>query len=287
MRTEPHFYPFEVHTTQMNSWGLSPKVFNFFEIIQVIDGEGDRYFNHIRLPYHAGQLFIYTPQDCRSFIIEKPTRFLIIRFADVLFANCESKEERRRLSEWLKKLEYLFLNHNHAATQLIKNSYDCLLVKSIMTAISSEASNRKLYSKNNIQHLLQVLLTIFARNTFEGDKEPQPFLNGSPSIHNLTGYIRTHIYEPDKLRIQHLASVAGASPTYIGEYFKKHTGLSIRNYILQYRLSLVKIRLQYSDLTISEIAHELNFTDESHLSNLFKKYFSDTPTSYRRKALIG
>ena len=49
--------------------------------------------------------------------------------------------------------------------------------------------------------------------------------------------------------------------------------MSIRQYILEYRLNLVKIRLQYSDLTISEIAYELDFSDESHLNNLLKKYF--------------
>lgn len=283
MIAQPHFYPFEVYSEQMSSWDLSPKVFNFFEIIQILDGKGDRYFNHMRLPYHPGQLLIYTPQDCRSFIIEEPTRFLFIRFSDVLFANCETNEERQRLHEWMKSLEYLFLNHNNADNDLVKNQSDCDLVKSIMATIATEALNPQLYSRSNIQHSLQVLLNIFARNILPDVIPAQTPVGEAPLIKRLVGYIRKHIHETDKLRIENLASVAGLSQNYVGEYFKNQTGQSIREYVLQYRLHLVQIRLQYSDLTVFEIAHEFGFVDESHLSKLFKKYFSDSPIAFRKK----
>ncbi len=286
MIAQPHFYPFEVHTELMNSWDLSPKVFNFFEIIQILDGKGDRYFNHMRLPYHAGQLLIYTPQDCRSFIIEEPTRFLFIRFSDVLFANCETNEERQRLLEWMKNLEYLFLNHNNADNDLVKNQLDCDLVKSLMSTIAIEAQNPQLYSRSNIQHSLQMLLNIFARNVLPEVTPPQTSAVQEPLINKLVGYIRKHIHETDKLRVENLALVASLSQNYVGEWFKIQTGQSLQQYILQYRLHLVKIRLQYSDLTIFEIAHEFGFVDESHLSKLFKKYFKDSPTVFRKKSSL-
>jgi AraC-like DNA-binding protein len=282
MITQPRFYPFEIYTEELTSWGLSAKVFNFFEIVQILEGKGERYFNHIKLPYRPGQSFIYTPQDCRSFIIEEPTRFLFIRFSDVLFANCETEDQRQRLSEWMKNLEYLFLNHNKAVNELVKTSADCDLVKGVMTTIASEALNPQLHSRNNIQHLLQVLLNIFARNVLPDSNPLQLKLQDEPLINRLTGYVRKHIYDADKLRLENLAALAGFSKNYVGEYFKQQTGSSIRQYIVGYRLDLVKIRLQHSDLTISEIAHELDFTDESHLSNLFKKYFSVSPTLFRK-----
>jgi AraC-like DNA-binding protein len=282
MITQPNFYPFEIYTEEMSSWGLSAKVFNFFEIIQILDGEGERYFNNITLPYKSGQSFIYTPQDCRSFIIEKPTRFLFIRFSDVLFANAGTEEQRQHLSTWMKNLEYLFLNHNRAVNELVRTSADCDMVKSLMTTIENEALHPQLHSRSNIQHLIQVLLNIFARNIIPDTNILQPLLKEEPLINKLTGYIRKHIYDINKLRTENLASIIGFSKNYVGEYFKQQTGTSIRQYILDYRLELVKIRLQYSDLTISEIAHELDFSDESHLSNLFKKYFSLSPSLYRK-----
>jgi len=285
MIAQPHFYPFEIYTEEMTSWNLSAKVFNFFEIIQVLEGKGERYFNHLTLPYQTGQSFIYTPQDCRSFTIKEPTRFLFIRFSDVLFANCESKEQRQLLSEWMKNLEFLFLNHNRAVNELVRSSADCKLVQGVMANIAAEALNPQLHSRGNIQHLLQVLLNVFARNVLP---DTNPFYSAQqeePLVNRLTGYIRKNIYEADKLRIEDLASLVSLSKNYVGEYFKNQTGLSIRQYILEYRLNLVKIRLQYSDLSVSEIAHELDFSDESHLSNLFKKYFSDSPIVFRKKMI--
>jgi AraC-like DNA-binding protein len=283
MIAQPRFYPFEIYTEEMSSWDISTKVFNFFEIIQILDGRGERHFNQIKLPYRPGQSFIYTPQDYRSFVIEEPTRFLFIRFSDVLFANCETEDQRHRLSEWMKNLEYLFLNHNRAVNELVRTSADCDLVKSVMQTIESEALNPQLHSRSNIQHLLQVLLNIFARNILSETNPLQPLSGKGTLINRLTGYIRKNIYETDKLRIENLAQVFTLSKNYVGEYFKQQTGTTLRQYILEYRLNLVKIRLQYSDLTISEIAHELDFSDESHLSNLFKKYFSDSPTTFRKK----
>ncbi|SEN00463.1 AraC-type DNA-binding protein [Mucilaginibacter gossypiicola] len=287
MIAQPNFYPFEIRTEEMASWDLSAKVFNFFEIIQILDGKGERHFNDIKLPYQSGQTFIYTPQDCRSFTIVEPTRFLFIRFTDVLFANCESADQRERLSAWMKSLEYLFLNHNKAINELVRTSADCNLVQGVMAAIAAEASNPQLHSRSNIQHLLQVLLHIFARNILPDTNPLQPVFKDEPLINRLTGYIRKHIYNADQLRIEDLATFAGLSKNYIGEYFSKRTGVSIRQYILEYRLNLVKIKLQYSDLTVSEIAHELDFSDESHLSNLFKKYFLVSPTAFRKKLTEG
>lgn len=283
MVVQPDFHSFKIHTEEMTSWQHSAKVYNFFEIIHVIEGKGDRYFNHIQLPYEPGQLLIYTPQDCRSFIIEEPTRFLFIRFSDVLFANCQSEEQRKHLHEWMKNLEYLFYNHNHHVTNVVQNSADCALVKNLMDSIVMESSAPQLHYRNNIQYLLQVLLNIFSRNVQPEFNSTGSVVQEEPLVNKLTGYIRRNIYEPELLTIDNLAAQAGFSKSYIGEYFKKMTGVSIRQYILEYRLNLVKVRLQYSDLTISEIAYELEFTDESHLSNLFKKYYSDSPTAFRRK----
>lgn len=283
MIAQPHFYPFEIYTEEMSTWGASAKIFNFFEIIQILEGKGSRYFNHIKLPYQSGQSFIYTPQDCRSFIIEEPTRFLFIRFTDILFANCDTTDQRQHLSKWMKNLECLFLNHNRAANELVKSGSDCDLIKNVMAAIVTEALSPQLHSRSNIQHLLQVLLHIFVRNVLPETNSSQPTLLNEPIINRLTGYIRRHIYETDKLNIDDLATFAGFSKNYVGEYFKKQTGQSIRQYILEYRLNLAKIRLQYSDLTVSEIAHELDFSDVSHFSNQFKKYFSDSPGTFRKK----
>jgi AraC-like DNA-binding protein len=47
-------------------------------------------------------------------------------------------------------------------------------------------------------------------------------------------------------------------------------------------MRLVETRLLHSDMRINEIAYEFNFTDESHLNRLFKKYKGINPTEFRK-----
>ncbi|WP_394332708.1 helix-turn-helix domain-containing protein [Chitinophaga rupis] len=95
-------------------------------------------------------------------------------------------------------------------------------------------------------------------------------------------YIHQHINLPEKLKIEHLASHFNLSANYVGEYFRKFAGESLQHYITQYKIKLVQQRLAYSTLTISQIAGELGFTDESHLSRQFRKYSGVSPVEYRK-----
>ncbi|MDN3580791.1 helix-turn-helix domain-containing protein [Mucilaginibacter flavus] len=275
--------PFEVQVIETNNWDLAPKVYNFFEIIYVMEGEGLRYVNANSMPYRKGNILLYTPLDQRTFTVEKPSRFLYIRFTDVVFEGCSSPDEREALNVWMKNLEYLFFNHNHEANLLVKSDDDCHTVKSLIKTIHDEYLSRQLHHEKNIRHLLQVLLNIFARNVLPDAPAEHTPTELSRKNDLLTGYIKKHIYDAEKLTINNLANFANLSGYYVGEYFKKNNGVSIRSYILQYKLSLVKVRLEFSDLTISEIAYELGFTDESHLSNLFKKNFQESPSLFRKR----
>ncbi|WP_261387569.1 helix-turn-helix domain-containing protein [Chitinophaga pinensis] len=51
--------------------------------------------------------------------------------------------------------------------------------------------------------------------------------------------------------------------------------------------SCKETRLLHSDMRITEIAHELNFTDESHLNRTFKKIKGMSPSAYRRQYAIN
>jgi AraC-like DNA-binding protein len=41
--------------------------------------------------------------------------------------------------------------------------------------------------------------------------------------------------------------------------------------------------LKNTEFTVSEIAYQLGFTDESHLTRIFKKYNNLTPKQYKHK----
>ena len=69
--------------------------------------------------------------------------------------------------------------------------------------------------------------------------------------------------------------------------FKRHIGLSPKQYHLQLRISNAKSLLTNTTLTISEVAEALNFRSPYYFMKLFKKRVEMSPTQWRRYSRNG
>lgn len=277
--------PFELYVSDMECWNERPLIYHFFEIVQILDGSGMREVNNNRFPYNKGSIFLFTPLDCRGFDIETPTRFCSIRFSEVFLGQCKTAQDRERIAQWLKQLEHIFYHHNRFQELLVMRPGDCRMVSTLMNNMVEEYEQRQSYHEENLQHFVTLILNILSRNV--SDHVPGMSVSGGesePLINRMLLHIRQHISIPEKLRIDYLASRFNLSANYVGEYFRKFTGESLQHYITQYKIKLVQQRLAYSALTVSQIAGELGFTDESHLSRQFRKYSGVSPVEYRKRA---
>lgn len=77
-----------------------------------------------------------------------------------------------------------------------------------------------------------------------------------------------------------LARACGVSSFHLCRAFRQQVGASPYGYALQRRVVAARERLR-SDWTISEVAHELGFADQSHFTRLFLRVFGLTPGEYR------
>jgi AraC family L-rhamnose operon regulatory protein RhaS len=58
---------------------------------------------------------------------------------------------------------------------------------------------------------------------------------------------------------------------YMGQYFKKNAGMTIRDYVSDYRGNLIRQRINSGQFGLKQIASEFGLTDESHLSQILKR----------------
>ena len=70
-------------------------------------------------------------------------------------------------------------------------------------------------------------------------------------------------------------------PNYINKLIKRHTNMSLHQYVLSYRLSVSLKLIQTTVIPISEIAAMSGFNDFSHFSKYFKKKIGRNPTDFR------
>jgi AraC-like DNA-binding protein len=94
-------------------------------------------------------------------------------------------------------------------------------------------------------------------------------------IDNVKVYIEGHLHEP--LSLSKLAQSGGFSVYYFARRFKQFTGLSPKQYVLRKRLEHAYTLLRQGRTTVSEVAYQTGFTDQSHLVRYFKKCWGLTP----------
>jgi len=92
---------------------------------------------------------------------------------------------------------------------------------------------------------------------------------------NAIDFIEANL-DDSSLTIEQIAKAINLSPFYFARSFKKEFGISPHCFILNKRLERAKILLR-GDLPIAQIAQMCGFSDQSHLTRVFKQYLGFTP----------
>lgn len=109
----------------------------------------------------------------------------------------------------------------------------------------------------------------------EENKIPHKFRIIEKGIRNLEKDL-----SPD-ISISDIAKMCNVSEIYFRRLFKEYAGISPVEYRIKSRIDRAKLHLEYSGLSIGEIAGLLGFTDVSYFCRQFRKYIGMTPLKYR------
>lgn len=86
----------------------------------------------------------------------------------------------------------------------------------------------------------------------------------------------------EALRIADVAEVVGVHPAHLATVFRRKHGMPLGTFIRRLRLEWTADRLTRSSASLSSIAYEAGFADQSHFTRAFKRYTGLTPGAYRR-----
>ncbi len=100
-------------------------------------------------------------------------------------------------------------------------------------------------------------------------------------VEALDSYIRENV--GDEISNTEIGAIFGYHPFYVSKVLKDKKGMTLRQYIIAYRLKLAKRLLELTDRSIAEIADETGFTDASYFTKTFRSAFGMTPKEYRNR----
>jgi len=70
--------------------------------------------------------------------------------------------------------------------------------------------------------------------------------------------------------------------TYLANLFSEVQGITIEHFIINHKIERIKELIIYDELNITEIAHLMNYSSVSHLSNQFKKVTGLSPSHFKK-----
>ncbi|UEQ77115.1 AraC family transcriptional regulator [Chryseobacterium arthrosphaerae] len=253
----------------------------FLSLVYVVKGKGSLTYDERRIDFTEGKLFIIPQQETYRFESENAILTTIqcpMEFIDKI----RMEADRIESCENLYKLRYISNNYHARAGCVFRNKDDEKFAGTLILQIAREFRS-KTEDYLIIRNCISILLNLIARNIIKSETSDLQENRKAFSIMKIITYIQQHVKDREKTGIPAISGHFGISGNYFGEYFKQQTGVSYQDYLLDYRLKLAETYLKYSSVRLSEIAYELQFSDESHLSRLFKKYRGVTPGEYRKK----
>lgn len=104
----------------------------------------------------------------------------------------------------------------------------------------------------------------------------------SRAVYKALDYIKRN-YTSCNISNQILADYVYLTPSYLSALFKKETGKTISDFIIEIRVEKSKELLKKPRVKLFEIAREVGYSDANYYAKVFKQHVGLTPSEYREK----
>ena len=103
----------------------------------------------------------------------------------------------------------------------------------------------------------------------------------SARVEEVLSFINEHIDQP--LTLESLAQRVSLSSFYFSRVFKRETGYTLREYLLNTRINAARFYLRTTHLSLKEIACRCGYGSDSTFCTTFKRITGMTPLEYRNQ----
>ena len=170
-------------------------------------------------------------------------------------------------------------NYTFTETYCINDPNLEYIFRLLLSEIQAGNQNGKLF----IDNIVSILTFHFVKNYSREQS--------SELVENVSGFtskeLKKAFYYIDKnmsenFKITKLAEEFGISKFSFIKRFKSSTNITPHQFIIKKKLERSKNFLKEGSLSLTDITYMLNFSDQSHFSNSFKKMYGITPLEFRK-----
>lgn len=235
---------------------------------------------------HNDILILYSLTSVVQFSHQQDLQYLTAY--DLVISSCHSPLRFNTVGAAKWNFFYVIINGSHAKYyyNLIRTKYNIIRVNPLsrVTDIFINIANIEFKGSTLSNMRLSVLIHDLLCELYEISCDVIECKNLIPvqdtDVNNAINYIKNHY--KDVITIDSLCNQVCLSKYYFCKIFKKHTGVSIHQYINEYRINKSKELLSYSKLSINGVAAAVGFTSTLTYIRTFEKFVRMTPSEYRK-----
>lgn len=153
----------------------------------------------------------------------------------------------------------------------------------LMPVLSELIENRKKSYTDfqmGVLGCLYLVFQILSRNTVRNDRTATEYRVDFSKIKPAINAVINH-YE-QKISISSVAGECCLSDSHFMKLFKKTTGKTFNEFLIDHRLSKASQMLKDTDDRIIDIANSSGFYNQSYFTRMFIRHYSVTPSEYRK-----
>ena len=259
-----------------------PRMIYDHQFIYVHKGKGVIEIDGMRYQAVPGDLYFYGPAEVHTFISDANDPFLLSgihfdftrNFVDRQFPigpfglNCFSCD---------LITEHVRFNDFSGFPRRINLFFDSKVSELILEMVK-EFDEGSIYSGSYINGLFSAWLSLVARHINLG-KNGASFRKSV--IDQVIKYIHEHFNE--QLSNEDIGKHFHFNPNYLNELMVAQTGVSLRQYIINFRMKKALNLIINSNLSISDIARAIGYNDIHYFSRIFKKKTGYSPEKIRQR----
>ncbi|WOO35061.1 AraC family transcriptional regulator [Anaerocolumna sp. AGMB13020] len=153
---------------------------------------------------------------------------------------------------------------------------------SYLMQLSVITKQESYYRELDTQLLLLKLWRTFASNRPHQVKETKKFEEQNiKRIKQILTYLENHFTL--KIELEDVARHINLCKSECCRLFKRYMGIPLFEYLIEYRIEKSLFYVTGSDISITEIALNVGFTDPNYYSKVFRKLKGCSPTKYRQE----
>lgn len=249
-----------------------PHRHDFFEVLYLMRGSGFHVIDSNKYEIHPPCVFFMSPGQAHKIEFSNDIEgYIFIFTADFYLANRSNQNS-------LIEFPFFYNLHQDNPPLQLESKDDILFLKQLFERGISELENNQANLLDTLRSLLDLILTT-CTSRYKSEENLEAKGKGYLLVKRFYHLVEENNFR--NLSLKEYAAQLAVTPNHLTQTVKQYTGKTSSQIIKAKQVMEIKRLLVHTNLSVAEIAHQLNFEDQSYFTKFFKREAGFSPLQYR------